>query len=122
LGKNLGQQWVKDYNGQTYWLSANIKSFLHKESKFPAWLNLAIGYGAEGMTGASANSTFYNGVNIPAFKRYRQFYLTADIDLSRIKTRSKALHFVLNALSFIKVPFPTLEFSNGKIIGHPLYF
>src|ERR1035437_8378031 len=57
FGKNLREQWLKDYNGQTYWLSANIKSFLKKESKFPAWLNLAVGYGAEGMTGASYNST-----------------------------------------------------------------
>ena len=122
LGRNLGQQWVKDYNGQTYWLSANIKSFLKKESKFPAWLNLAIGYGAEGMTGASYNSTSYNGQTIPSFKRYRQFYLSGDIDISRIKTRSKTLHGILNALSFIKIPFPTLEFSQGKIIGRPLNF
>ena len=122
MGRSLKNQWIKDYNGQTYWLSANIKSFLSKQSKFPAWLNLAVGYGAEGMTGASVNSSSYNGINIPTFKRYRQFYLSGDIDLSRIKTRSKTLHLILNAVSFIKIPFPTLEFSKGKIIGRPLYF
>jgi hypothetical protein len=122
LGKNLGEQWLKDYNGQTYWFSANIKSFLKKESKFPVWLNLAVGYGAEGMTGASYNSLMYNGKIIPLYNRYRQFYLSGDIDISRIKTRSKTLHLLLNALSFIKIPFPALEFSQGKIIGHPLYF
>lgn len=122
LGKNLSEEWVKDYNGQTYWLSANIKSFLSKEHKFPAWLNLAVGYGAEGMTGAAQNSLRYNGTTIPPFKRYRQFYLSGDIDISRIKTRSKTLHLILNALSFIKIPFPTLELSQGKIITHPLYF
>ena len=122
MGSSLKNQWIKDYNGQTYWLSANIKSFLSKQSKFPAWLNLAVGYGAEGMTGASVNSSGYNGNSIPVFQRYRQFYLSGDIDLSRIKTRSKTLHLILNAVSFIKIPFPTLEFSQGKIIGHPLYF
>lgn len=122
MGSSLKNQWIKDYNGQTYWLSANIKSFLSKQSKFPAWLNLAVGYGAEGMTGASVNSSGYNGNSIPAFQRYRQFYLSGDIDLSRIKTRSKTLHLILNAVSFIKIPFPTLEFSKGKIIGRPLYF
>ena len=122
LGKNLGEQWLKDYNGQTYWFSANIKSFLKRESKFPVWLNLAVGYGAEGMTGAAYNSLMYNGKIIPLYNRYRQFYLSGDIDISRIKTRSKTLHLILNALSFIKIPFPTLEFSRGKIIGHPLYF
>ena len=122
LGRNLEQQWLKDYNGQTYWLSANIKSFLPKESKFPAWINLAVGYGAEGMTGAAYNSTSYNGQAIPIYNRYRQFYLSGDIDLSRIKTRSKTLHGILNALSFIKIPFPAIEFSQGKIKGRPLYF
>lgn len=122
LGKNQKEEWLKDYNGQTYWLSANIKSFLPKGNKFPVWLNLAVGYGAEGMTGAAQNSSSYNGINIPPYKRYRQFYLSGDIDISKIKTRSKTLHLILNALSFIKIPFPTLEFSQGKIIGHPLYF
>jgi len=122
FGKNLNEEWLKDYNGQTYWFSVNIKSFLHKENKFPAWLNLAVGYGADGMTGGTSNILSNNGITIPPYKRYRQFYLSGDIDISRIKTHSKTLHFILNTLSFIKIPFPTIEFSNGKIIGRPLYF
>ena len=122
FGKNLSEKWLKDYNGQTYWLSANIKSFLKKENKFPALLNLAVGYGAEGMTGGPYNALTYNGNVIPPFSRHRQFYLSGDIDLGRIKTRSKTLHLILNALSIIKIPFPTLEFSQGKVIAHPLYF
>jgi len=42
LGGNFIQQALKDYNGQTYWLSANIWSF-NKESNFPKWLNIAFG-------------------------------------------------------------------------------
>jgi hypothetical protein len=122
FGKSAATQWLKDYNGQTYWISANIKSFLKKENKFPAWLNLAVGYGAEGMTGAAYNSLSYNGKAIPPYNRYRQFYLSGDIDLSRIKTRSKTLHLILNALSVIKIPFPALEFSQGKIVTHAFYF
>ena len=41
---------LKDYNAQTYWFSANLKSFF-PEIKFTAWLNVAVGYGAEGMFG-----------------------------------------------------------------------
>ncbi len=48
LGENYFQQALKDYNGQTYWLSANVWSF-NKKTNFPKWLNVAIGYGAEGM-------------------------------------------------------------------------
>ena len=45
LGENYFQQTLKDYNGQTYWLSANIWSF-NKKSTIPKWLNIALGYGA----------------------------------------------------------------------------
>ena len=48
LGSSIQEQILKDYNGQTYWLSANIYSFA-KSTSFPKWLNIAVGYGAEGM-------------------------------------------------------------------------
>lgn len=55
LGRNLQQKMLKDYNGQIYWLSLNIASFLPQTSQFPKWLNLSTGYGAEGMVGAVNN-------------------------------------------------------------------
>ena len=123
LGKSFVENLVKDYNGQTYWLSVNLKSFLKKNSKLPAWLNLAIGYGAEGMTGSSAESSISvidPGLN---FKRYRQFYLAPDIDISRIKTRHNGLGLFLKTFGFIKFPLPCLEYNtvNGFIF-HGIYF
>jgi hypothetical protein len=119
LGTSYMQQMLKDYNGQTYWLSGNISSFLPKSSKFPKWLNVSAGYGAEGMTGAFSNETG----SVPQFTRYRQFYLSLDADLTRIPTRSKALKGIFTILSFIKIPFPALEFNtNGKVIFHYFYF
>ncbi|MEO6894391.1 MAG: DUF2279 domain-containing protein, partial [Ginsengibacter sp.] len=38
------QRFIKDYNGQTYWLSANIKSFF-PDANLPNWLNFSVGYG-----------------------------------------------------------------------------
>ena len=70
LGSNFLQQTIKDYNGQTYWASFNFKSlFLNKESKFPAWLNFAFGYGATGMTGGYENALEHNGKPIPYYDR-----------------------------------------------------
>ena len=43
LGDNLVSEILKDYNGQTYWLSFDMDKFI----KFPKWLNIAIGHGAE---------------------------------------------------------------------------
>ena len=37
LGSFFSERLLKDYNGQTIWLSGNIGSFLPEESKFPKW-------------------------------------------------------------------------------------
>lgn len=113
LGDSPSNRWLKDYNGQTYWVSANIHSFLpNKASRFPKWLNLAIGYGAEGMTGADRNPEFNEaGEALPTFRRYGQVYFGPDIDLSRIKTDKKALRFLFQVLSFVKFPLPALEYN-----------
>jgi uncharacterized protein YfiM (DUF2279 family) len=124
FGTTFPEKLVKDYNGQTVWLSANIKSFLsNKESWIPAWLNVAAGYGMDGLTGARFNPESYNGKPIPPFERYRQFYLAPDIDFSKIKTRKKGLKFLFSVLGFIKIPAPALEFNRvNKIKLHALYF
>jgi uncharacterized protein YfiM (DUF2279 family) len=125
LGSNLSEQVLKDYNGQTYWLSANVASFLKDDSKFPKWLNLAVGYGADGMLGGNDNVFENNGVyyDYSPTKRRRQFYLSLDIDLTRIKTKSKFANTVLGAFGFIKFPFPAIEFNqNGETKFKGFYF
>jgi hypothetical protein len=116
LGSNFGEQIIKDYNGQTYWLSGNISSFLKTESKFPKWLNVALGIGGDGMTGGHQNTIIIdeNGYT-KDFIRRRQFYLSLDADLTRIKTKSKLLKKIFRAVNIIKVPFPALELSGGKL-------
>ncbi len=123
LGKSGLERVLKDYNGQTYWLSGNIKSFLPKSSKFPYWLNIAVGYGAEGMLGANSNPSEIGGVPLPEYQRYRQYFLSFDVDMSRIKTRSHFLKFLLVGLNFVKIPFPTVEFNKvDNVKFHWLYF
>ena len=116
-GKGFLEQLLNDYNAQSYWLSVNLRSFF-RDSKIPKWLNVAVGYGAEGMYGEKnnkwkdANDVDYNRSDI---KRYRQVFLSPDIDLSRFKTNSKVLNTILFLLNSVKIPFPSLEFSNGKV-------
>lgn len=123
LGDNFIQQCLKDYNGQTYWLSFAIASFLPKGTKVPGWLCLDFGYGADGMTGGNSNPITYdkNGEEV-CFDRYRQFYCSLDVDLTKIQTNSGALRTLFSAISFIKIPAPTLELSRGKLKFHILYF
>lgn len=119
LGKNLQENLLKDYNGQTYWLSVNLSSFMSKETKFPKWLNVALGYGANGMTGGKFNPPFIDesGQQI-YFERYRQYYLSLDVDLTRIKTKSKLFKTVFYSIGFIKIPAPALEFSKYGVKGN----
>lgn len=135
FGSSYTERILKDYNAQTYWLSFNIKSF-HKQSKFPAWLNLAFGYGADGLFGGFDNVKRDDDNNISYdpngdisfdrrdIQRVRQFYFSPDIDLSKIKINGKtpAMFRVLNSLK-LKFPMPTIELnSNGQFKFYPLYF
>lgn len=118
LGEDFLEQILKDYNGQTYWLSANLHSFF-KEKNIPKWLNIAVGYGADGMlTGVEdIDNQLLTNIN-----RQRQFYLSLDVNLSNIETKSKLLGSVFNVINIIKVPFPTLEFNRKGCVFHLFYY
>ena len=120
LGSNFTEQILKDYNGQTYWLSVNLHSF-SKGSKIPKWLNLAFGYGAEGMiTGMKDNNA---PILTPKTERGRQFYLSLDVDLTKIETKSHFFKTIFSFLNTIKIPTPTIEYSAHEGFKfHPLYF
>jgi hypothetical protein len=123
LGSNLRENLLKDYNGQTYWLSVNPASFMNSTNRFPKWLNIAIGYGAEGMIGGYVNPPLTDAYgNRIYFERYRQFYLSLDVDLTRIKTRSVFLKTLFTAIGFIKIPAPALEFNKHGIKGNWIGF
>ena len=126
LGKNYMENLLKDYNGQTYWASLNVSSFMGKETKFPKWLNVAFGYGADGMTGAFSNPSYSpagsGSLYSFTFERYRQFYFSLDADLTRIKTKSKFLKALFTAFGFIKIPAPSLEFNKHGLRFNTLGF
>ena len=85
-----------------------------------------MGYGAEGMFGGESNiakdengNIVFNRSDIP---RYRQWYLSPDIDFSRIKTKSKAVRFLFTVLNAFKFPFPSIESSKKGIRLHAIHF
>jgi hypothetical protein len=121
LGSNSFERFVSDYNGQTYWVS--VPASLGRSSRLPAWLNVAVGYSANGMYGERHNATSYNGVAIPEAVRYRQYLVSLDVDWSKIKTRSRILRLVLGGLGPLKLPFPALEYSSQEgLRAHWLYY
>ncbi|MBC8320641.1 MAG: DUF2279 domain-containing protein [Bacteroidetes bacterium] len=123
LGETEMQRMLKDYNGQTFWISANIRSFIKNETKFPQWIDLSVGYGGTGMLGSFSNPTEWNGNELPHYNRTRHYYFSLDIDWTRINTNSSLLRFAFKALSFVKAPFPTIEYNKeDQFVFHWLFF
>jgi len=116
LGSSFSERWLKDYNGQTYWLSASPGSFF-KNSGWPKWLCFSIGYGINNMVSAERYKSIEMG-----YRPYRQYYLSLDIDLTKIKTRSKLLKTIGFMANSIKIPAPALQISKNGVDFKPFYF
>ncbi len=136
LGNNYALSFAKDYNEQTLWLSTNVASFLPEDTRFPKWLNVALGYSLENaFVGENSyqwtHSVTKNG--IPAgtvfsidknqYPQYRQIMLSLDIDMTKIKLKNRFLNAFIHTFNVIKIPGPALEFNSlGKVKGHLFYF
>jgi len=120
LGSNLQERFLKDYNGQTYWVSFNPFLF-SKSSSFPKWICLSFGYSVnEKIVGDQ--ETYIDPISLISYSSQREFIFSLDIDFSRIPVQKKWLKTVLKQLNYLKIPFPALIIRDGKLIGAPIYF
>jgi len=118
LGSNYIESLLKDYNGQTYWLSVNPSTFF-KQSKLPKWLCFSFGYSVDGKIVGDEEIAFH--LDQPIYAK-REFLFSLDVDFSRIPTKRRWQHVLLKQLNYLKIPFPTLILSDGKLMANPLYF
>ncbi|MFM8449808.1 MAG: DUF2279 domain-containing protein [Haliscomenobacter sp.] len=117
----------KDYNGMTTWATVNPASFFsQKPAWVPAWLNLAVGYGANNVFGAYGNAITDAEGNVfylQDLPRYRQLYLSFDIDLTRLPVKNPLLRTLFATLNWIKIPSPTMEWNSlGQPAFHWMYW
>lgn len=117
LGANFPQRLIKDYNGQSYWFSLNIHSFLDKGNNFPRWISADFGYGADGMTGAVTNPKEVHGNSIPTFDRNRKFFFGVDGAF----TKRSTIPFP-SWINIFRIPTPVIELKEHKIKFRPFYF
>lgn len=117
LGEDDFQGILKDYNGQTYWASINLNALDNRVK--PKWLNLAVGYGGDGMLSGVGDYRTESG---QLFQPREQYYLSLDIDLEKIPTNKAWLRTLFSALNFIKVPFPALLLEEGALQFKPIHF
>ena len=123
LGSDFANKLLKDYNGQTYWMSFNPVHWFKPESKIPKWIDLSFGYSINNqLIGDGGTFIYTDGAEQLSFTPYRQYFLSFDINFEAIPTEKRWLKLIFRGLNFIKVPFPALEFSQGKLGFRPLYF
>jgi hypothetical protein len=127
FGDSYMAKYLKDYNGQTYWMSVNPASFLAENTRFPSWLNIAVGYSAENLFGGfenewkEGNASFVLDQNV--YPRYQQFFLALDYDFWQIRTKWAFANTILDILNIFKLPAPAIEFNSlGEVKLHLFYF
>jgi hypothetical protein len=125
FGSGDVERLLKDYNGQIIWTSFNMKSFF-PDSKFPKWLNLAVGYNARTMLGGYENKwedDVGNAIVRNDIKRYKRFLLSLDVDLTKIETKNRTLKTIYSIFNVLKVPAPAIEINTlGKFRFHPVAY
>lgn len=123
LGNNFASRTLKDYNGQTYWMSFNPLTWYKNEIRFPHWINLSLGYSTNNqLIGDGGTYVITDGAEQTSFTPYRQYFLSLDIDFQKIPVKSRLLKLALRGVNMLKIPFPALEFSESQVKFHPLYF
>jgi hypothetical protein len=111
LGSNILEEMLKDYNGQTFWLSADIHKLLPKGNGFPKWLNVSLGYSVENIVWARDK-----------INPYRQYFLSLDLDLTHIKTNRRLIKYLLYGINMIHLPSPAIEMNKNRTKFHWFYF
>lgn len=116
-GHGALQRILKDYNGQTYWLSFHPTLAWGIEQDFwPSWLELSIGFGAKNLYGARSNdwvdSMGTHREAGPAYPRTNQYYLSLDINFRKIPVRNAFWRSIIHTVGIFKIPAPALEFNS----------
>lgn len=123
LGNDFTSRALKDYNGQTYWMSFNPVHWFAPASKIPKWISLSFGYSIQDqLYGDGSVYVLQNGTQQTNFIPYRQYYFSLDVDFEEIPTNKKWLKFIFRTINVVKVPFPALELSQGNLKFRPFYF
>lgn len=104
LGKGLWEQWLKDYNGQSYWLSLPLP-YLIFPNRFPPWLGISVGYGAGGMLYGQP------GLNPVMFT---EWMIAPDILFSAIPQRSASIRTLFFLFDLIKIPVLMILWQPGS--------
>jgi hypothetical protein len=120
LGSSFTESLLKDYNGQCYWLSFNVRKFV-PSSNIPKWLCVSFGYSVNAKLVGSEESYYYPTHDF-TYHSAREFLFSLDVDFSELNIKRPWLKMMVKQLNYIKIPFPTIVSREGTVYLRPFYF
>lgn len=120
LGSSPTERLLKDYNGQTYWLSISPGA-VFKNSHIPPWIAISAGYSADAKL-VGHSDFFQTPDGSKTFHAQREFALSLDVDVTKLNIKKRWIKKALSPFNVIKVPFPALVWRGNTLYGKWLYF
>jgi len=123
FGAHWSERLLKDYNQQHYWISFHPELVTGRIAFWPQWLHIGIGYSAENLYGAQKNQWTENNVTYSLheerYPRIGQFYISPDIDLSKLKIRHQTIRTICRIFNIFKLPLPAIGLdTKGQLTFH----
>jgi uncharacterized protein YfiM (DUF2279 family) len=119
LGKTTIERYLKDYNGQTYWLSFSPNRLFGTDF-VPKFLLLSLGYSCDSKLEGHANeSVASNGIKYTA---QRELLVSLDIDFNQVPFKRKWVKKLFSVFQLIKVPLPAIQLRGSTLSFEPVYF
>jgi len=119
LGKTHLERYLKDYNGQTYWLSFSPNRIIGS-NLFPKFLLLSLGYSCDAKLEGHANE--YSATDGVRYIAQREFLFSLDIDFRQFHFKRKWVQRICSVFDLIKVPLPTVQLRGNEWKWYPVYF
>lgn len=113
MGYEPTDNWMEDYDGMAFWLSADVDWMLPEVLKpyWPDWLNIAFGYGA------------YNLSQWNQDIKERRWFIALDYNLECLPGDSAFMKGLKSVLNIIHFPAPTIRMTpDGDVSFYLLYF
>ena len=113
LGNNFMESLLKDYNGQTYWISFSPGQLGMK--KWPKWMMISLGHSIDARLKG-------NSSNFMGYESHREYLFSLDLDLAQIQMKSRFLKSLFKVINCVKIPFPAIVITKGTFNISPVYF
>ncbi len=101
---------IDDYEGMTFWVTLGVGEMLaRRQTRWPAWLGLALGYGASGMHGSNVKSRGREREYLDLPSARSEVFLALDYDLRHLPARGTWWQRLVHEANWLHLPAPAVR-------------